>query len=200
MKNKIPKLLLYSRLFFALLIITITIYPLLNSKIIVLVIMYLGIVTDVFDGLIARELNISTENFRVLDTVFDLLFYFTIFFFIISVNHHVFLDNKIVISIILFLEFLMYTISMIRFGKLPSPHAILSKFWGLYIITEFSLILCQVKGNHFFISLIIGILVHLDRVLIYILIRNWEHDVLSSYHALRIRQGRNIKRIKLFNG
>lgn len=200
MKNKIPKLLLYSRLFFALLIITITLYPLINSKIIILIIMYLGILTDIFDGIIARKLNISTENFRVLDTVFDLLFYFSILFFIISINQNVFFDNKIVIIIILVLEFLMYIISLLRFGKLPSPHAILSKFWGLYIIIEFSLILCQVKGTHFFIALIIGVFVHLDRVLIYILLKNWEHDVPSSYHALMIRQGRNIKRIKLFNG
>ena len=200
MKNKIPKILLYSRLFFALFIISITLYPFFNSKGIVLSLMYLGLLTDVFDGIIARKLNISTVNFRVLDTAFDLLFYFSILFFIITINHHVFSENKIFILIILTLEALMYFISLVRFGKLPSPHAILSKFWGLYIIIEFTLLICQIRGNHFLVSLIIGMFVHLDRVVIYILLRNWEHDIPSSYHALLIRQGEKIKRIKLFNG
>ena len=86
MKNKIPKILLYSRLFLALFIISITLYPFFNSKGIVLSLMYLGLLTDVFDGIIARKFNISTENFRVLDTAFDLLFYFSILVFIISIR------------------------------------------------------------------------------------------------------------------
>jgi phosphatidylglycerophosphate synthase len=200
MKNKIPEILLYSRLIFALVIIAITLYPFFNSKLIILSLMYLGLLSDVFDGIIARKLNISTENFRVLDTAFDLLFYFSILFFIISTNQHVFSDHKIFILIIVILEAHMYVISMMRFGKLPSPHAILSKFWGLYIIVEFTLLICQVRGNHFLISLIVGMFVHVDRVLIYILLRNWEHDIPSSYHALLIRQGKKIKRLKMFNG
>lgn len=200
MKNKIPNILLYSRFLLTVIIITITFYPLFNSKVIVLSLMYLGLLSDVFDGIIARKLNVSSEKFRVIDTVFDLLFYFSILVYVFSINSRVFLENKIFILIILSLEALMYFISLIRFGKLPSPHAILSKFWGLYIIIEFTLLIFQVPGHHFLISLIIGIFVHLDRVLIYILLRNWEHDIPSSYHALQIRKGEKIKRIKLFNG
>lgn len=200
MKYKIPKLLLYSRLFFTIVITTITFYPICYSKEIVLTLMYIGIFSDIFDGIIARKFNISTENFRVLDTVFDLMFYLSILVFITSNNKAVFENNKVLISIIIMLESLLYLISLIRFGKLPSPHAILSKFWGLYIIIEFTLLLCEVPGNHFAISLIIGVFVHIDRVLIYLLIRKWEHDIPSSYHALLIRQGKSIKKLKLFNG
>jgi CDP-diacylglycerol--glycerol-3-phosphate 3-phosphatidyltransferase len=162
--------------------------------------MYIGILTDVFDGIIARKLHISTDDFRVLDTVFDLLFYLSILLFSISINHTAFSDNKILILAILSLESLMYLLCLIRFRKLPSPHAILSKFWGIYIIIEFTLLINHVPGNHFSIALIIGVFVHLDRLFIFILLRNWEHDIPSSYHALLIRQGKKINRLQLFNG
>ncbi len=94
----------------------------------------------------------------------------------------------------------MYLISLARFGKLPSPHAIMSKFWGIYIVIEFTLLLIGIKGDHFTIALCIGILVHFDRVLIYSLLRQWDHDIPSAYHALILRQGIPIKRRKIFNG
>jgi len=162
--------------------------------------MYAGIISDLFDGIIARKLNVSTENFRVLDTVFDLLFYFSILLYILKINEKVLSENVKLISIIIILESLMYFISLARFRKLPSPHAILSKFWGIYMIIEFTLLIVGVTGNHFTVALVIGTIVHFDRVLIYIFIRQWDHDIPSCYHAFQLRQGKTIIRKKIFNG
>jgi CDP-diacylglycerol--glycerol-3-phosphate 3-phosphatidyltransferase len=162
--------------------------------------MYAGIIGDIFDGIIARKLKISTEGFRLLDTIFDLVFYFSILFFIAVVNGKEITNNLPLILCIVTLEGLMYLISLVRFGKLPSPHAIMSKFWGIYIVIEFTLLILGVQGNHFAIALCIGLFVHIDRVLIYILLRQWDHDIPSSYHALLLRQGKMIRRRELFNG
>jgi phosphatidylglycerophosphate synthase len=199
-KQQIPKILLYSRLIFFLLISVLTLLHPANSKGIVLILMYTGIVSDIFDGIIARKLNIATESFRLLDTIFDLLFYLSILFFIFSVSRQAIAHNLGLILFILTLESLMYLISLVRFGKLPSPHAILSKLWGIYIVIEFTLLILGVSGNHFTIALYIGILVHADRVLIYSLLRKWDHDIPSAYQALQLRQGIPIKRRKMFNG
>jgi CDP-diacylglycerol--glycerol-3-phosphate 3-phosphatidyltransferase len=199
-KKHIPKILLYSRLFFFFTIVALIVFKPASSGGLVLLIMYLGIITDIFDGIIARKLNLSSKNFRLLDTVFDLLFYLSILYFIFSTKYQVIIDNQYLIAIILTLEASMYCISLARFRKLPSPHAIMSKFWGLYIVIEFTLILLGIKGNHFTIALCAGLLVHIDRVLIYILLPHWDLDIPSSYHALLIRQGKSIKKNKLFNG
>jgi CDP-diacylglycerol--glycerol-3-phosphate 3-phosphatidyltransferase len=171
-----------------------------SKKSIVLILMYAGIISDIFDGIIARRLNISTKNFRQLDTIFDLIFYFSILFFIISINLQSILDTIVLIGFILTLEALMYIISLTRFRKLPSPHAILSKLWGIYIVVEFSLLIIGISGYHFKIALVFGLIAHIDRVLIYILLRHWDHDIPSSYHAYMLRQGKQILRNKLFNG
>lgn len=162
--------------------------------------LYLGVIADVLDGIIARKLNISTENFRLLDTLFDLLFYLSVFLFIFSTNSQEIESNAFLILGVLSLELLMYAICLFRFNKLPSPHAILSKFWGLYLVVEFTLLILGVRGNHFAIALAIGLFVHVDRILIYVLLKKWDHDIPSSYHALLLRKGKQIKRRKLFNG
>jgi CDP-diacylglycerol--glycerol-3-phosphate 3-phosphatidyltransferase len=200
MKKHIPIILLYSRLFFVFIIIYLTIFQSANAASIVLSLMYTGIITDIFDGIIARKLNVSTGNFRILDTIFDLLFYCSIFLFVYTVNPGPFSQNILFVSIILMLEFLMYFTSLIRFKKFPSPHAIISKFWALYLLIEFTLLIIGVPGNHFKIALIFGLMAHIDRLFIYLLIRNWDHDIPSCYHAFQLRQGKTITRNKIFNG
>lgn len=155
---------------------------------------------DVFDGILARRFNVSTTQLRVLDTIFDLSFYLSVLFCVYRVNPIRVEQNLFLLAIILGLEILLYAISLTRFGKVPSPHAFLSKCWGLCLVIEFILLLLKVPGNHFTIALSFGMLVHAERVMIYWLLPHWEHDIPSVYHAWLIRQGRPIFRHKLLNG
>jgi phosphatidylglycerophosphate synthase len=162
--------------------------------------MYAGIISDVFDGIIARKLNLSTQNLRLFDTGVDLFFYMALLVYINSLHPQIIPDNFAFVLIILSLEGVMYAISLLRFQKFPSPHAILSKFWGIYLVIEFTLLLLGISGIHFRIALLFGLVAHIDRVLIYALLPRWEHDIPSAYHALLLRQGKTIRRRKLFNG
>ncbi len=200
MKIYIPKILLYSRLVFAIIVLALTFSERTHASIVVILLMYLGILSDVFDGIIARKFNISTINLRVEDTVIDLFFYISILGYVATTNPQSIIANIVLLVMVFSLEFLMYSICLIRFKRFPSPHAVLSKFWGIYIIVELTLLLLRVEGSHFRIALLIGLLVHLDRVLIYVLLKKWDHDIPSSFHANKLRQGIAIKRHKLFNG
>lgn len=199
-RYKVPAALLYSRLLFCLIILFLALSNYSYDSLIVIVLLYTGIVTDIFDGIIARKLNVSTPNFRLLDTLFDLFFYVSILFFVNSKHNDEVQNNLNLILVLFMLEGSMYGVSWFRFGKLPSPHAVLSKFWGLYLVIEFTLILSRVEGTHFTIALLIGLFVHVDRLLIYVLLKQWDHDIPSSYHALLLRQGKQIRRRRLFNG
>ncbi|MGZ4054553.1 MAG: CDP-alcohol phosphatidyltransferase family protein [Bacteroidia bacterium] len=200
MKQKIPLILLCSRLVFAFIVIALTLFHQEWIKYLVIVLMYAGLLSDILDGIIARRLNISTEQFRQLDTIIDLTFYMSLLFYIFYQNTNYFFENSYLIVGILVLEVLMYLISWFRFRKFPSPHAILSKFWGLYLFIEFTLILLGVEGWHFRIALCFGLVAHIDRVLIYSILGKWEHDIPSCYHAYLLRRGVSIKKNKLFNG
>ncbi|MEI6021437.1 MAG: CDP-alcohol phosphatidyltransferase family protein, partial [Bacteroidota bacterium] len=65
---------------------------------------------------------------------------------------------------------------------------------------EFSLLILGINGIHFKIALIIGAFVHIDRLLIYLLLKKWDHDIPSTFHAYQLSRGKNIRRNKLFNG
>ena len=196
----LPRILLYSRPFLIAAIVTLAFIEYADANLLVLIIMYVGIISDVFDGILARKMNISTTTFRLHDTIFDLFFYFSILFYINSTNQMVLKNEIYLIGTIIGLEALLYLISLTRFHKFPSPHAILSKFWGIYLIIEFTLLINQVPGLHFRIALIVGLLVHIDRVLIYSIIKKWDHDIPSFYHAIMLRNGKKIIRNKIFNG
>ena len=200
MKTHLPLYLIYLRLLFSLLVILLAPSALTFAPCIVIGLMYAGILSDIFDGILARNLNVSTASLRQLDTIVDLVFYFSLVYYLLIFNPSPLQKNSALILVILCLEMLMYGTSLSRFGKLPSPHAILSKFWGIYLIVEFTLLLLQVQGAHFTIALMTGILVHTDRFLIYLFLPLWEHDVPSSWHAWQARHGHAIRRRKLFNG
>lgn len=55
-------------------------------------------------------------------------------------------------------------------------------------------------GIPFFLVVFFGIVGHIDVYLIIYFLPKWTHDVPSSYHAYLIREGKSIKRHKLFNG
>ncbi|MES2795302.1 MAG: CDP-alcohol phosphatidyltransferase family protein [Bacteroidota bacterium] len=200
MRVNIPQILLFSRLGFACTIILLSFVSISYEKIIVLWLMYLGVFSDIFDGIFARKQNTSSQKFRITDTLIDLVFYLSIAFFIYSFNPTIITDNLNLIVGILGLEGLMYLISFVRFRQFPSPHDILSKFWAIYLLIEFTLLLIGFEGTHFTIALNIGLLVHSQRVLIYVILKHWEHDIPSVYHAFLLRKGIKIKRMKLFNG
>lgn len=197
--KSIPQLLLILRFILALVIFSFAISNSLELSWLVISLMYLGILSDVFDGIIARNTQIVTDKFRIQDTLVDMVFYSAIFVYIILLNPAPIVENRLLILLILGLEAVMYFTCIARFKKLPSPHAILSKFWAIYLVIEFTLLILEVSGIHFEIALWVGLFVHIDRVLIYVLLKDWERDVPSSLHALRLRQGKRIKRWSLFN-
>ena len=197
--KKIPALLLYSRpmaigcLLYLTALETQPIYWMIT-------IISFTLLADIFDGIIARKLNVSTTQLRVLDTIFDLAFYIAVLYCVYRVNATSVIQNRYLLAAILALEILLYSVSLLRFAKVPSPHAFLSKCWGLWLAVELILLLLRVPGDHFSFALKFGILVHLERLLIYLLLPKWDHDIPSVYHAWLIRQGRPIQRHKLLNG
>lgn len=94
------------------------------------------------------------------------------------------------------MEALCYIISLVKFGKETCTHAFLSKLWGLSLLFAFTgLIGFQQAGFFFYLAIVLGFVSHVDVILIVLFLPKWQHDVPSSYHAWRIRKGKDIKRI-----
>ncbi|MCI4443017.1 MAG: CDP-alcohol phosphatidyltransferase family protein [Lentimicrobium sp.] len=69
--NKLPLTLIYSRLAIGIAIIFLSALKIENYKLIAIILFTIGLLTDIFDGIIARRLNISTQKLRRLDSTID---------------------------------------------------------------------------------------------------------------------------------
>ncbi len=172
-----------------------------SSKPIILILMYLGLISDILDGIIARKQNISSEKLRRMDSQTDMIFWLSIGFATWILYPKLISDNSIAIWTILGMEVACYVISIIRFKRETCTHAFLSKLWGITLLIAFtSLIGFNHAGIPFFTAIIMGLISHIDRILITLILPKWTHDIPSAYHAYLIRKGVDFKRNDYLNG
>ena len=201
MKAKSPLLLLIFRLLLGPILIVLT-YKYGNSiKTELVILIFLGLLSDIFDGIIARKMNVSSEKFRRMDSQTDLVFWLCVSWCAWVLHPEIIKNNLFAISILIVMEVLTYVFSIAKFGKETCTHALLSKLWGLTLLVAFiSIIGFGYGGICLYLAILFGIIGHLDVYLIIYFLPKWEHDVPSSYHAYLIKKGVSIKRNKLFNG
>ncbi len=196
----IPKALILFRFLLAPIILGLAYYLKEDSRMTILILMYLGLISDIFDGIIARKQNTSTEKLRRLDSQTDMVFWLSIGFATWFLYPDLISENSILILTILLMELSVYVISILKFKKETCTHAFLSKMWGITLLIAFtSLIGFNHAGIPFYLAITLGIISHVDRILITLILPTWTHDIPSTYHAYLYRKGIAFKKNKLFN-
>jgi len=166
-----------------------------------MVLLLLGVLSDIFDGIVARHTNTSTAALRRMDSQTDLVFWVCAGWCSWLLNPEIIIENRFAITTIFVMEGLTYVFSFLKFGKETCTHALLSKLWGITLFIAFlSLIGFGYGGVSLALAVIFGIISHIDVYLIILFLPKWTHDVPSSWHAWQIRKGKSIKRNKMFNG
>ena len=197
----IPQLLILFRLLLAPILLGLAIFLGETAKPTILVLMYLGLLSDILDGIIARKQNISSASLRRMDSQADMVFWLSIGLATWILFPQLISSNSFSISVILAMEASCYLISFLKFKKETCTHTFLSKMWGLSLLAAFSsLIGFNHAGFPFHLAIVLGLISHLDRILITLILPKWTHDVPSAYHAYLIRKGVWFKRNPLLNG
>lgn len=197
----IPILLIYSRLLFSVVILLLSFVQPEYFRQMINVLLITGLITDVFDGIVARKLNISTVKLRRMDSFIDQIFWLSALTGAYVICSAFFKENAILLAALLGAEALTYIVSYLKFKKEVATHAILSKIWTLTILATLVQIISTCDSNWLFITCFyMGMITRMEIIAILVIIRKWENDVPSIYHAVLIRKGKAIKRSKLFNG
>ncbi|MEJ7694162.1 CDP-alcohol phosphatidyltransferase family protein [Daejeonella sp.] len=199
--NKLPIILIYSRLAMGLAIIFLSIYQVSNYRYIAITFLSVGLLTDIFDGIIARRLNISTENLRRLDSTIDQIFFISFAIATYIQCPGFFKANSVQLIILLAFEGLAYVVCFLKFRKEIATHSIGAKFWTLLLFATLVQIILQCQSVILFsICFWVGLVTRLEIIAIISTLKKWTHDVPTFYHALKLRKGQEIERHKLFNG
>nr|WP_121271428.1 CDP-alcohol phosphatidyltransferase family protein [Pedobacter schmidteae] len=171
-----------------------------ESRFLILVLMYLGLLSDIFDGIIARKQGVSTEKMRRLDSQTDLVFWVAVAISCYLIYPQEILQKIIGIALLISMEAMCYAVSIIKFGKETCTHAFVSKMWGLTLLAAFtSLLGFEYGGWSLNVTIAVGLISHIDVLLIILLLPKWTHDIPSFYHAYLIRAGRTFKKSKYLN-
>lgn len=201
MLNRIPILLIYSRLVIGLALLLLAIFNPLDSVPWITGLILIGFISDIMDGIVARKLGVSTISLRKLDSIIDRIFWLIVLITCFVLYPSFMLTKWEIIAFLILLELIVFSFSLIKFYKIPSPHNFLSKLWGVAILaTLMEIILTGSSSWLFNLMILLGIVSRFDSLMIHILLRQWDHDIPSMYHAYLQRHGKSFKRNDLLNG
>ncbi|MGR3853790.1 MULTISPECIES: CDP-alcohol phosphatidyltransferase family protein [Chryseobacterium] len=200
MKSKIPDILIFSRLIIGFVIVYLSFIKVENYQTIAVVLLSIGLLTDIFDGIIARYLDVSTQKLRRLDSSVD-----QIFFISVGVATYIqcpvfFETNVYKISILAGAEALIYVVSFLKFRKEVATHSIGAKIWALLLFGTLVQVILECRSVVLFnLCFWVGLLTRAEIIAILLLLKTWTNDVPSVFHSIQLRKGKTIKKSKIFN-
>lgn len=199
--KKIPIALIYSRLLSGFVMLAMSLSSTRFPPALYVVLFAYGLLSDVLDGIIARRLGVSTEKMRRMDSSVDNIFYMCVIASVFILNPDFMYTNAAALIILVSAEAIVYIVSYAKFGREVATHALASKFWSLILFATLTSLMLEYDTTFLFqLCFYVGLITRLEILVILVLLKKWTADVPSFYHAIRLRQGREIKRNKYFNG
>ncbi len=150
---------------------------------------FLALLSDVFDGVLARRWHIDTENLRRWDTRADTFFYACVLV-VAFLRYPAALESRwLLVAGLLTAELASHGLAIAKFGRHASYHSVLSKIWGLLLASAMVALLGFGVDNWFLdLAIALGILCNLQGLAMTMVLPHWQRDVPSIFHALRLRR------------
>jgi phosphatidylglycerophosphate synthase len=150
-----------------------------------------AVLSDIFDGVLARRFDVSTARLRQADSWADLCLYLCVFSSVWLLFPQVVLRFKTWLLLAAIAQISLFAISLIKFGKLPSFHGYSAKLWGL------TLLVATVGLFGFNSDKALGLTIgfcwvnSLEEIGMTLLLPEWQCDVPSLFHAIGYRKALN---------
>lgn len=198
--HSIPFLLIYSRIVIALVIVMLAIGRIGDYSTWIAGLMLLGLLTDVFDGIIARQLGISTEKLRIWDSNVDQFFWLAVLGAVFYLNLEFVKQNLLWLIVVLVFEVATYVFSYFKFKRTIATHSILAKIWTVSLLWFLiDLVWNSSSLVAFWVCVGLGIVSRLEILLMILKLNNWTTDIPSIWAVSKINQGLTVKKNRLFN-
>ncbi|HEX7287553.1 MAG TPA: CDP-alcohol phosphatidyltransferase family protein [Candidatus Angelobacter sp.] len=148
----------------------------------------MALLSDIYDGVLARLWDVDTEDLRRWDTRADTFFYLCVLIAVLVRHPAAVLERWPLIVALLAAEAAQHLFSLFKYGRHASYHSVLSKIWGLLMAAAMiSLLGFDLDGWFIDLTLRWGILCNLQGTVMTLLLPAWHRDVPSLFHALRLR-------------
>ncbi|RZK45426.1 MAG: CDP-alcohol phosphatidyltransferase, partial [Hymenobacter sp.] len=166
-----------------------------------LALLVLAVLTDVLDGVVARQLGVSTQRLRRLDSSIDQVFWLLAVGATYLACPGFFRANSTPLLVLLGAEALTYGVSFLKFRKEVATHTFAAKAWVLVSLATLVQVSLSCQSGWLFQGCFwLGLASRLEIVGILLVLKSWVADVPTLHHARQLRRGRAIRRHKLFHG
>ncbi|MBD2450455.1 CDP-alcohol phosphatidyltransferase family protein [Nostoc sp. FACHB-152] len=145
--------------------------------------------SDIFDGIIARRLGVSNAKLRQADSWADTCLFSCIFFSAWLGYRDILIAYKLPLLMVIFAQIVWWIVNLIKYGKPASYHTYSAKFWGITLfIAIVALFGFNYAGITLWLTCTAGTIYSVEEIAMTLILPVWTHDVLSIFHALKIRQ------------
>jgi len=148
-----------------------------------------ALLSDIFDGVLARRWKCDTAGVRLFDSMADTAFYLcaaaTLWFYQPQLWH----DNALLLGSVLALEALRFAVDFGKFGKPSSYHSYLAKTWGLVMAVAVIWTFASTRASILIpVALLTGIASNLEGLAMSLILPVWRKDVKTLAAARQIRR------------
>ena len=152
-------------------------------------IVVVALLSDIYDGVLARRWGNETSRLRVSDSITDTFFYLGVLAALWIREPQVLLGNWKWLVALLGFETFRYGFDFLKFGKVASYHSYLSKSWGLLIAVAVVGVL-SFGGLRWLIwvALMFGLVVNAEGLAMSLMLPRWKNDVKTLGRAWELRK------------
>lgn len=149
----------------------------------------IALVSDIYDGRIARHYGVATEAMRRYDSICDTIFYLSVAVSAWILEREALLAVARLLIALAVLEVVRYAFDFVKFRREASYHMWSAKLWGLFLaFSSCALLGWGVGGALLRATFIVGIISDLEGLAISMVLPRWAHDVPTIFHAMRLRE------------
>lgn len=177
-----PYLLIYSRLLMAVFYIFTALCKPLQDPFIISIVLISAVLTDIFDGVLARRFKVDTVHIRQLDSKVDTIFWLALFYVLIVMRHAFVKEYAVELFILILSEVALQLFGYFKFNSSLALHTYSAKVWALMIMaTVLQLLLGNTPVVLFKITFIWGLISQLEVALIVFKLKQFRIDVRSFF-------------------
>jgi CDP-diacylglycerol--glycerol-3-phosphate 3-phosphatidyltransferase len=147
-----------------------------------------ALISDIFDGVLARRWSCDTAGVRLFDTIADTVFYLCAAAALWIGQPGTVRAYAWPLGALLGLEAVRLGFDFAKFGRPASYHSYLAKTWGLVMAVGVVAMLALHRGNLVFsCAMVVGISCQVEGLAMSLMLPVWHKDVKTLHAAWRLR-------------
>ena len=148
-----------------------------------------ALLSDIFDGVLARRWKCDTAAVRLFDSMADTIFYSGVGIAVWVGRRAVLREDAGLVAALVGLELVRYAVEFARFGKPASYHSYLAKTWGLVMACAMIAVFAGSHGAGWLAAaMVVGLGSNLEGLAMSCVMPEWRKDVKGLRAALEIRR------------